>query len=143
MYNETGFSIGKAALSLAMVRNDFDEALIQTVNAKGCRAVITRAGGRGDNLINKILRNSLTAAEKTGIIKETGQNRFALARCVEKALVAFDGPLTAVSGAGVKIGIVSLKNDLAVGLYGYIGIPGLEMDYEVTGLGVLYECLDN
>jgi hypothetical protein len=143
MYNENGFSLGKAALSLAMVRNEFDDALVQIVNSKGCKAVITRAGGRGDNLINKILRNSLTAAEKTGIIKETGQNRFALARCVEKALASFDGPLTAVSGAGVKVGIVSLEKNLAVGLYGYIGIPGLEVDYEVTGLGVLYECLDN
>lgn len=141
MYSEENFSIGKAALCLAMVRNEFDEAMVETVNSKGCRAVITRAGGRGDNLINKILRNALTAAEKTGIIKETGQNRYALARCVEKALTSFDGPLTAISGAGVKVGIVGMQQDLAVGIYGFIGIPGLEVDYEVSGLGVLYNCL--
>lgn len=141
MYNEDNFSIGKAALALAMVRNEFDDALVEIVSAKGCKAVITRAGGRGDNLVNKILRNALTAAEKSGIIKETGQNRYALARCVEKALSPFEGPLTAISGAGVKVGIVGMKQDLAVAIYGYIGIPGLDMDYEVSGLGVLYDCL--
>jgi len=141
LYTDDKFSIGKAALSLAMVENDFDDPLIELMKAKGYKAVITRAGGRGDNLKNKILRNVISAAEKSGIVQESVKNRYAITRCVEKAMQGIFGFLSDISGAGVKIGIVTVDTHIAIGIYGTVGIPGLDVDTDVCGLAVSYHVL--
>lgn len=144
LYTDDEMSVGKVAMALSMVGNDFDELITDLVNSReGFKGVITRAGGTGDNLKNKILRNALTAAEKSGVIKENAQNRYALTQCIEKALRGINSTLTGISGAGIKIGISSKNRDLAVALFGIIGIPGLDVDQEVCGLGTLSHCLSN
>lgn len=136
LYTGDELSVGKTALALAMGANEYDDVLVGMLESKGCRAVVTRAGGRGDNLKDKILRNTLSAAENSGVIKDNQKNRFALSQCVERAIRSFDGPLMAISGAGVKIGVVVKNADLAVALYGTVGIPGLDIDRDISGLGV-------
>jgi len=110
------------------------EALIN----EGYEAVITRAGGKGEELKNKVLRNALGAAVKGDVIEDKVQNRRALTRCIETAIAGLDGPMSGISGAGIKIGIVKKGSHLALALHGKIGIPGLEVDHEIAGLGVHY-----
>lgn len=138
LYNGDELSIGKAALALAMVANEFDDYLVELLQRKGCRAVVTRAGGQGGNLKDKILRNALSAAEKGGAVDENAQNRYAVISCVEKALAAFDGPISDISGAGIKIGIVRRELDLAIAMYGRVGIAGINVDKEAASLGIIY-----
>lgn len=130
-------NIGKAAIALAMVDDELDELMVSTMENKGLKAVITRAGGRGDNLISKILRNSVQAAINEKIVPDTPSGKQAVCLCVEKALGALDAPLLPMCGAGVKIGITSRDGDLAVGFFGTLGVPGLDADSFVTGLGTL------
>ncbi|MDP7421590.1 MAG: HutP family protein [bacterium] len=136
LYTGEEISVGKAALALAMGSNEYDDCLVSLLEAKGCRAVVTRAGGRGDNLKDKMLRNTLSAAENSGVIKDLVGNRYALAQCVERAMKSFESPLMDISGAGVKIGVVVKDADVAVAIYGTVGVPGLDVDREISGLGV-------
>jgi hypothetical protein len=130
--------IGKAALALAMIADDSDDTLVELLNEKDLLAVITRAGGKGEEVKNKVLRNSLAAAVNSAVITDNIQDRRVLARCVERALAGLGGPMTSISGAGMKIGIVRDEAHLAVAIYGKIGIPGLNVDHEISGLGVHY-----
>ncbi len=131
-------SIGKAALLLSIVNDEFDDKIIKAFKDEGYKAVITRAGGKGEKLKDKILRNCLGAAIKGGVISESVQDQRILTRCVERAMVDFDNPLSGISGAGIKIGIVSKSPHLAVALYGKLGIPGLDVDHEISGMGIHY-----
>ena len=49
LYTGEEISVGKAALALAMGSNEYDDCLVSLLEAKGCRAVVTRAGGRGED----------------------------------------------------------------------------------------------
>ncbi|GAB6138036.1 HutP family protein [Halanaerobaculum tunisiense] len=131
-------SLGKMASMLAMVGDDADDKLVETFIEDDYNAVITRAGGKGEELKNKVLRNALGAAVKGNVIADDIQNRRVLTRCVERALAGLNGPMSGISGAGIKIGIVKHDVHLAVAIYGKIGIPGLEVDHEISGLGVHY-----
>ncbi|WP_408955744.1 HutP family protein [Natroniella sp. ANB-PHB2] len=131
-------TIGKIATVLAMVDDQHDDKLVETFISTGYKAVITRAGGKGEQLKNKVLRNTLGAAVKGDVIDEGIQDRRVLTRCVERALVALNGPMSGISGAGIKIGIVKKDAHLAVAVHGKIGIPGLDIDHEISGLGVHY-----
>jgi hypothetical protein len=48
-----------------------------------------------------------------------------------------------VAGGGLKIGLAVRKNDLAMAIFGSLGIPGLEVDYEISASRILYHCLEN
>ncbi|MFW6237951.1 MAG: HutP family protein [Halanaerobiales bacterium] len=131
-------SLGKVATLLAIVDDRYDEELMESFRREGYRPVITRAGGKGEEIKNKILRNCLGAAIKGDVIEENVQDQRVLTRCVERAMVDFETPMASISGAGIKIGIVSSGKHLAVALYGKIGIPGLDVDHEISGMGVHY-----
>lgn len=135
---ENKIPIGKAALALAMIADDSDEEIVDFMNEKNLLAVITRAGGKGEDVKNKVLRNSLAAAVNSAVITDSVQDRRVLARCVERALAGIGGSMVSISGAGMKIGIVRDDAHLAVAIYGKIGIPGLNVDHEISGLGVHY-----
>ncbi|TDX52514.1 HutP family protein [Orenia marismortui] len=135
--------LGKIATVLSMVDDQHDDTIVEAVIEEGFRAVITRAGGKGEDLKNKVLRNALGAAVKGGVIDDGIQDRRVLTRCVERALVGLNGPMSSISGAGIKIGIVKQDAHLAVAIHGKIGIPGLDIDHEISGLGVHYYGLVN
>lgn len=131
-------ALGKIATVLAMAADKYDDQVVDAFIEEGFNAVITRAGGRGEELKNKVLRNSLGAAVKGNVISDGIQDRRVLTRCVERALVGLNGPMSSISGAGIKIGIVKNDVHLAVAIHGKIGIPGLDIDHEISGLGVHY-----
>lgn len=131
-------SLGKVATILAIVDDRYDGQIIISLKEEGYKPVITRAGGKGEDFKNKILRNCLGAAIKGKVISETVQDQRVLTRCVERAMVDFNSPMTSISGAGIKIGIVSNGKHLAVALYGKLGIPGLDVDHEISGMGIHY-----
>ena len=133
-----GQSIGKVAVLLSMVNDEYDSKIINAYKNEGYNAVITRAGGKGSKLKDKVLRNCLGAAIKGDVITESVQDQRILTRCVERAMLDFDKPLSGISGAGIKIGIVSKEPHLAVALYGKLGIPGLDVDHEISGMGIHY-----
>lgn len=135
-------SLSKAAIACSMISNDQDDDLIELLESKGIRAVITRAGGSGDNLKSKILRNSFGAAENSGLTRITMKNRYAIANLVESILRTLEGPLSNVAGGGLKIGITVRGTDMAMAVYGQIGLAGLDIDYEVSGSRILYHCLE-
>lgn len=137
LYLEKQLNIGKAALALAMVDDELDDLLVSLLETKGMKAVITRAGGRGDNLINKLLRNSVQAAKNQRIIPDSAAGCQAVCTCVEKAISSFNSGTIPVSGAGVKIGIVTFGGDIALAFFGTIGISGIDADSQISGLGTL------
>ena len=131
-------SLGKVATMLSMVNDSHDDDIIEAFKNEGFKCVITRAGGKGEELKNKILRNCLGAAIKGDVIEDQVQDQRVLTRCVERAMVDFSGPMSSISGAGIKIGIVSRGLHLSVALYGKLGIPGLDVDHEISGMGIHY-----
>ena len=135
-------SLGKAAMLCAMVSNDLDDELVDYFAQKAIRAVITRAGGSGDNLKNKILRNAFGAAEKSGLLAVSSKNRHAITRLVEDILRSFDSPLLNVAGGGVKMGLVVRGADMAMAVYGNLGIPGMDVDFEVSAARTLNHYLE-
>jgi len=138
-----GRELGKLASVLSMVDDKHDDTIVKAIINEGFGAVITRAGGKGEDLKNKVLRNALGAAVKGDVIDDGIQDRRVLTRCVERALVGLNGPMSSISGAGIKIGIVKKDAHLAVAIHGKIGIPGLDIDHEISGLGVHYYGLVN
>ncbi|MBF0502579.1 MAG: HutP [Candidatus Riflebacteria bacterium] len=135
-------SLGKAALMLAMVANDLDDAIVAWLREHHVKSVITRAGGSGDNLKAKLLRNTFGAAEKSGLLRITPRNRYAIAKLVEEVIRSFDSPILEVAGGGLKIGLAIHKNDLSMGVCGNLGIPGMDVDYEVSVSRTLYHYLE-
>lgn len=131
-------SLGKVATLLSIVDDKYDDQLIDFFVKEEYKPVITRAGGKGESLKNRVLRNCLGAAIKGGVIEEDVQDQRVLTRCVERAMVDFNTPMASISGAGIKIGIVSRGSHLAVALYGKLGIPGLDVDHEISGMGIHY-----
>ena len=138
-----GVSLSKAVMLCSMIDNDHDDALVKYLGSVGIQAVITRAGGSGDNLKSKLLRNTFGAAEHSGLIPINLKNRHAITRIVEEILRSFDSPLVDVAGGGLKIGLAVRGNDLAMAIFGALGIPGLEVDYEISASRILYHCLEN
>jgi len=134
-------SLAKTAMVCAMISNDLDDALIAYLAEKQIRAVITRAGGNGDNLKSKLLRNAFGAAEKSGLLEVSPRNRHGITRLVEDVMRSFDSPLLAVAGGGVKIGLAVHGSDLAMGVFGTLGIPGMDVDYEVSVSRTLHHYL--
>ena len=134
LYTEGEFSLSKAALLLAMVDNEFDAVLMEFLTKLKCFPVITRAGGRGENFKDKILRNSITAANKTNILPSTPKSQQIVKKAVEDIILQLNLPLLGISGGGVKIGLVRKNNSFAMAVFGTIGIPGLEIDKEVSGV---------
>ena len=142
IYQNGALSIGKAAMLCSMIQNDLDDELVAYLREQGLRAVITRAGGSGDNLKNKILRNAFGAAEKSGLLTVSPRNRHAITRLVEDIMRSFDSPLIDVAGGGIKIGLVVDGCDVAMGVYGNLGIPGMDVDFEISGSRTLYHYLE-
>lgn len=142
LLQEGRISLAKAAMVCAMIGNDLDETLVAYLAERQIRAVITRAGGSGDNLKGKLLRNAFGAAEKSGLLSVSRRNRHAITRLVEDVLRSFDSPLLAVAGGGVKIGMAIHGNDLAMAVFGTLGIPGMDVDYEVAVTRTLHHYLE-
>lgn len=142
-YLEGELSLGKCALSLAMVKDEYDDLLVDILKEKDIKAVITRAGGRGDNFKSKILRNTITAAFKSGLLTENKRNAYAISRCCEEAMSIISRILNPISGAGIKIGIVVKDDDIAIGIFGKEGIPGMEIDREISGMACHSHVIEN
>ncbi len=142
LYQDQRLALGKAALLCCMIDNDSDNGLVSWLAGKGVRAVITRAGGMGDNLRSKILKNTYGAAENSGLLAPTARNRHGLTKLVEELMRGFDTPLLSVAGAGLKIGITVQGTDLGMAIYGKLGIPGMNVDLEVAGARVLNHYLE-
>lgn len=142
LYQDQRIALGKAALLCCMIDNEHDSGLVAWLAGKGVRAVITRAGGTGDNLRSKILKNTYGAAENSGLLAPTPRNRHGLTRLVEDLMRGFDTPLLAIAGAGLKIGIAVQAADVAMAIYGKLGIPGMNVDLEVAGSRVLNHYLE-
>ncbi len=130
-------SAAKVALAIAMIEDDYDDKLFAELEEVGVKAVATRAGGIGDNVKNKLIRNAIAAAEKAGVVEATPTNKDIIIRCVESAMKMFEGTLSSIFGGGLKIGIARYNGQIAVAFYGVIGIPGVGGDREVCGVGVM------
>ena len=143
LFQRGEISLSKAAMLCSMINNDHDDDLVDFLAEHGVSAVITRAGGSGDNLKSKLLRNTFGAAENSGLITVNMKNRHAVTKLVEEILRSFDSPLVNVAGGGLKIGLVVRDTDMAMGVFGSIGIPGMEVDYEISASRVLYHCLED
>lgn len=143
LYQGGDISLSKAALLCSMVDNDQDDELVDYLADKGISAVITRAGGSGDNLKNKLLRNSFGAAENSGLISVTNKNRHAITKLIEEILRSFDSPIVNVAGGGLKIGLVVRDYDMGMAVFGTIGLAGLNVDYEISSSRVLCHCLED
>ena len=135
-------SLTKAAQICSMIANDLDDPLVEYLGQRGIRAVITRAGGSGDNLKSKLLRNTFGAAEKSGLLLVSSRNRHAITRLVEEVMRAIDSPLLDVAGGGLKIGLAVNGHDIAMAVFGTLGIPGMDVDFEVAVARTLYHYLD-
>ena len=98
-------SLSKAALLCSMIDNELDDELVEELKKHNVYAVITRAGGCGDNLKSKILRNTFGAAENSGLLTINMKNRHVITTLVEGVLASFDSSLMSVSGGGLKIGL--------------------------------------
>jgi hypothetical protein len=48
-----------------------------------------------------------------------------------------------VAGGGLKIGLAVRGSDIAMGIFGSLGIPGLDVDYEISASRILYHCLED
>ncbi len=136
-------SLSKAALLCSMIDNELDDELVEQLKKHDIFAVITRAGGCGDNLKSKILRNTFGAAENSGLLTINMKNRHVITSLVEGVLASFDSSLMSVSGGGLKIGLAVRDNDIAMGIYGSIGLPGLDVDHEISACRILYHCLED
>ena len=55
-------SLAKASALCSMIDNELDDDLVAFLSEYGIKAVVTRAGGNGENLKNKILRNKIGRA---------------------------------------------------------------------------------
>lgn len=143
LYQGEDISLSKAAMLCSMVDNNQDDELVDYLADKGISAVITRAGGSGDNLKNKLLRNSFGAAENSGLISVTNKNRHAITKLIEEILRSFDSPIVNVAGGGLKIGLVVRDYDMGMAVFGTIGLAGLNVDYEISSSRVLYHCLED
>ncbi|MFW5781788.1 MAG: HutP family protein [Candidatus Muiribacteriaceae bacterium] len=124
-------SAAKAAVMLSMVEDGMDDAIVGLFKQAGFRCVITRAGGRGDNLKDKLFRNSLTAAENSGVIDKTEQGKYIFFNLFSKLLNRLQSGIFNISGAGFKIGIARYGNTISIALSGRMGIPGLNIDLDV------------
>jgi hypothetical protein len=142
IFQDGEISLSKAVILCSMVDNDQDDALVDFLATRKIKAVITRAGGSGDNLKSKLLRNTFGAAENSGLIPINLKNRHAITRIVEEILRSFDSPLMDVAGGGLKIGLAIKENHLAMAIFGSLGIPGLDVDYEISASRILYHCLE-
>lgn len=136
-------SLSKAAMLCSMIDNDLDDELVGYLSRQGVSAVITRAGGSGDNLKSKVLRNTFGAAENSGLLAVNMKNRHVVTQLVDSVLRSFDGPLMSIAGGGLKIGLAVRENDIAMGIFGSIGLPGLEVDHEISASRILYHCLED
>lgn len=136
-------SLSKAAMLCSMIDNDLDDELVGYLSRQGVSAVITRAGGSGDNLKSKILRNTFGAAENSGLLTVNMKNRHVVTQLVDSILRSFDGPLMSIAGGGLKIGLAVREGDIAMGIFGSIGLPGLDVDHEISASRILYHCLED
>lgn len=143
LYQDGVVSLTKAAMLCSMIDNDFDDDLVSYLSQNGVNAVITRAGGSGDNLKSKILRNTFGAAENSGLVAVSMKNRHVISQLVEGVLRSFDSPLMDVAGGGLKIGLAVRDGDIAMGIFGNLGLPGLDVDYEISASRILYHCLED
>ena len=136
-------SLAKAAILCSMIENDLDDDLVAYLLRQGVSAVITRAGGSGDNLKNKILRNTFGAAENSGLIAVNMKNRHVISQLVDEVLRSIDGPMMSIIGGGLKIGLAVRDHDIAIAVFGSIGLPGLDVDHEISASRILYHCLED
>ncbi len=136
-------SLSKAAVLCSMIDNDLDDDLIDYLGKHGISAVITRAGGSGDNLKSKLLRNTFGAAENSGLIAVNMKNRHVVSQLVDEVLRSIDGPMMSIAGGGLKIGLAVRQSDIAIGIFGSIGLPGLDVDHEISASRILYHCLED
>ncbi len=143
LYQDGVISLSKAAMLCSMIDNDMDDDLVSYLSRQGISAVITRAGGSGDNLKSKILRNTFGAAENSGLIRVNMKNRHVITQLVEGILRSFDGPLMDVAGGGLKIGLAVRGTDIAMGIFGSLGLAGLDVDYDISASRILYHCLED
>ncbi|PKL44866.1 MAG: hypothetical protein CVV41_05730 [Candidatus Riflebacteria bacterium HGW-Riflebacteria-1] len=143
LFQDGTVSLTKAAMLCSTIDNDYDDDLVAMLAGHGVRAVITRAGGSGDNLKSKILRNTFGAAENSGLLAVNMKNRHVIMQLVDGILRSFDSPLMDVAGGGLKIGLAVRDSDIAMGIFGSLGLPGLDVDFEVSASRVLYHCLED
>ncbi|MDD2714640.1 MAG: HutP family protein [Candidatus Wallbacteria bacterium] len=140
--NEKGeLSLVKIAVCLATIEDQADEEIVEYFKSLGFRCVITRAGGRGDNFKFKLFRNILAAAENSEVISRNPENEYTVYRSVENIVKQFRDEMETICGGGAKIGIVSQGTHLAIGVYGSVGIPGLNVDREILGTDIQYYSL--
>ena len=124
-------SVSKAAVLLSVTADEKDSEIVDYLGKLGIKSVITRAGGRGDNLKDKLFRNSLTAAENSGVIGEDRNFKYAFFNLFSRLLRKLEMSLFSISGAGFKIGIARKDNFFSVAVSGKMGIPGMNIDYDI------------
>ncbi|PLX16907.1 MAG: hypothetical protein C0601_08970 [Candidatus Muiribacterium halophilum] len=131
LFMNNNISTAKAAIILAMVDDGNDEMAVEYLKSQNMKCVITRAGGRGDNLKDKLFRNSLTAAENSGIIEKNTRFKYIFFNVFSKLFEKLDKSVFGISGAGFKIGIVRTDDFISIAISGKMGIPGLNIDYDI------------
>jgi hypothetical protein len=125
-------SSAKIAVLLSMAEDNIDNIVVQAFTSlPDISCVITRAGGRGDNLKDKLFRNALTAAENSKVIDKSEKAKFVFFRLFSKLLNKINSGIFSISGAGFKIGIARNKKFISVAISGKIGIPGLNIDEDI------------
>lgn len=131
-------TIGRSALILAMAEDRKEEEKIKEwLRSCGYNAVATEVAGPLEEFKQKVIKNSLTAATQTKVIKEDTQQQHALVHAVMEATSGILISHLANPSLKVKVGIVSDRKWVCVAIFGYAALS-IPTNHERAGLGFMH-----
>lgn len=137
-YNRPKKTIGRSALILAMTEDRKEEERIKEwLRASNYNVVATEVTGTLEEFKQKVVKNSLTAATQTKVIKEDMREQHALVHAVMEAANGILVSHLANPSLKVKVGIVSDGQWVAVAMFGYAALS-IPTNHERAGLGFMH-----
>lgn len=137
-YNKPKKTLGRSALILAMAEDRKEEERIKEwLRFCGYNAVATEVAGPIDEFKQKVIKNALTAAIQTKVIKEDTRQQHALVHAVMEATNGVLISHLANPSLKVKVGIVSDGQWVVVAIFGYAALS-IPTNHERAGLGLMH-----
>lgn len=131
-------TLGRSAILLAMAQDRAEEDKIKDWLAScGYNAVATEVAGSLEDFKQKVIKNSLTAAVNTKIIKDEPRQQHALVHAVMEATNGVLVSHLANPSLKIKVGIVADKKWVAVAFFGYAALS-IPTNHERVGLGIMH-----
>ncbi|MGI6679267.1 MAG: HutP family protein [Dehalobacterium sp.] len=135
---ESRKTLGRSALILAMTEDRKEEERVKEwLSSCGYQAVATEVTGPLDEFKHKVIKNSLTAAVQTKVIKESVQHQHALVHAVIEASNGVMISHLANPSLKVKVGLVSDGQWLAAAVFGHAALS-IATNHERAGLGMMH-----